>query len=91
MKKIILLTFAIFVLTSCGDKEVSGPASQPEIKYVSKGYVLTDQDRIDLATKLKVIYWCDFPNDMPGPPAPGHCRENGEDCTPLPEPEPTNP
>lgn len=31
--------------------------------------------------KITVIYVCDYPDSVAGPPAPGHCNQSGTNCT----------
>lgn len=50
--------------------------------------VLTETWR-DGVNLVKVIYICDYPMGYYGPPAPGHCYEDGTGCTGYPGgPEP---
>ncbi len=43
-----------------------------------KAWVTTRKDGIHLQ---RILYYCDFPMGYYGPPAPGHCYEDGSGCT----------
>lgn len=91
MRTLLLVGLVAFLVgcdTNKGKSVAPTFETRSTVQLVPKGYVLTAEDKIQMAMRLKVIYWCDYPDDMPGPPAPGHCRENGTDCTPNP-PDPS--
>lgn len=89
MKLLLLILLAISTL-GCAEQVLvpqDNAIAQTEYKPV-KAWVEIDGERVlawvnydPIRKAYRILYICDYPLGMLGPPSPGHCYTNGTGCT----------
>lgn len=87
----LFLLLALLVVFGCGSPEKTVAPLKANTVNTFQGLTLEqvqtpDGPKLawvsrDAAHRVTVKYICDYPNGYAGPPAPGHCYEDGTGCT----------